>query len=144
MNNIADLFTVLGEHWPFVVIGCMKLIIMVVLLGMSFGRKKEKKEYTNPLSAEQIFLRELDRKEDEMYLLIRRSDKMPVYAEGDIYEILGTTFRRLQQDVTSLDAMNAMTGKKGFWRAYQNWDGTDDFSVEFLLQNHEWVKMAGC
>lgn len=69
---------------------------------------------------------------------------MPVYAEGDIYEILGTTFRRLQQDVTSLDAMNAMTGKKGFWRAYQNWDGTDDFSVEFLLQNHEWVKMARC
>lgn len=142
MNNIADLFTVLGEHWPFVVIGCMELIIMVVLLGMSFGRKKEKKEYTNPLSAEQIFLRELDRKEDEMYLLIRRSDKMPVYAEGDIYEILGTTFRRLQQDVTSLDAMNAMAGKKEFWRAYQNWDGTDDFSVEFLLRNHEWVKMT--
>lgn len=93
------------------VIGCIELIILAILLGMKWGKKERKKEYSIPLSVERIFLRELNRREDEVYLLIRHVDKMPVYVEGDLYGMLGTTLQRLQADVTNLDVLNMDRGK---------------------------------
>ena len=43
MNNIADALTVLGEHLTVVVIGYIELIILVILLGMKWGKKERKK-----------------------------------------------------------------------------------------------------
>lgn len=67
---------------------------------------------------------------------------MPVYSEGDLYGMLGTTLQRLQADVTKLDALNMSQGKWRFWRAYQMWDRTETFCAEFQMKNSEWIQMT--
>ena len=72
---------------------------------------------------------DLSKQDDEVCLLMRRSDKMPVYEMGDIESLLGISLARLQEDIASLEpCLHDRKSGRNIWRDYLAWDGkeTDD------------------
>ena len=73
-------------------------------------------------------------------LLMRRSDKMPVYEMGDIESLLGISLARLQEDIASLEpCLHDRKSGRNIWRDYLAWDGKEPMTAEFRMQNGEWI-----
>ena len=80
MNEIADLLTILGNYFPLVAIGSVEALAAVFLLAKR-GRNKNKQKNSSTLrGGESVFLKEINFRENEVCVVIRQSDRMPVYA----------------------------------------------------------------
>ena len=125
MNEIADLLTILGNHFPLVAIGSVEALAAVFLLAKR-GRYENKQKNSSTLrGGESVFLKEINFRENEACVVIRQSDRMPVYATEGTEKLLGVGLQELQNDVTCLDH-NLQTGehRNGIWEHYRKWDGT--------------------
>lgn len=84
MDWIMQTLTQLGEHFGLVLIACVELAAAVALL----IKGQHKKEGT-PIQtargrgARDLLLQELDRRSDQVFILMRRSDLMPIAAVGN-------------------------------------------------------------
>ena len=92
----------------------------------------------NRRKEEKIFLQEVRHYPDEASILLRRSDRLPLYAEGDPEDLLGVSLRQMQEDVSGLfgNLKEAGAGEK-LWQKYEKWDGVSEFSEDFVLKNGE-------
>ena len=143
MNEIADLLTILGNHFPLVAIGSVEALAAVFLLAKR-GRNKNKQKNSSTLrGGESVFLKEINFRENEACVVIRQSDRMPVYATEGTEKLLGVGLQELQNDVTCLDH-NLQTGehRNGIWEHYRNWDGTHTEIFEFPMKNDIWLTMS--
>ena len=144
MTGIIEGITLLGEHIGLVVVGCLELLAALFLF-VSFLRKKMGDR--NPVDKhsrrreEKLFLREMRHQRDGACILLRRSDRLPLYAEGDPEDLLGTSLQQIQEDIHNLfgKMQTAEAGEK-LWQKYNMWDGREEFSEEFVLQNGEWIR----
>ena len=85
-------------------------------------------------------MRDLSKQDDEVCLLMRRSDKMPVCEMGDIESLLGISLARLQEDIASLEPrLHDRKSSRNIWRDYLAWDGKEPMTAEFRMQNGEWI-----
>lgn len=144
MSSVIEGITLLGEHMGLVIIGCLELLAALVLFVL-FLRKKMGNR--NPVDAkmrrkeEKIFLQEMRHFRDGAWILIRRSDYLPLYAEGDMEELLDISLRQMQEDIHNLVNKFQDTGVgERLWQKYIAWDGTTPFSEEFVLKNGEWIR----
>lgn len=143
MNEIADLLTILGNHFPLAVIGSVEALAAVFLLGKTGRSKNTRKNKSVLKGGESVFLKEINYREDESCIVIRRSDRMPVYVTEGIEKSLGVTLRDLQNDVTCLNRnIQTREQRKGIWEQYHSWDGTHLESCEILMQNDTWLTMS--
>lgn len=91
MIQITQMLTILGEHLPIVLVGGAEALAAIVLIGRtrikneSMGKKKRRKE-DNP---EQILLDTLNQRKQEVCILVRRRDMMPVYVAGNLEVMTG-------------------------------------------------------
>ena len=105
MTGMIEGITLLGEHIGLVVVGCLELLAALFLF-VSFLRKKMGDR--NPVDKqsrrreEKLFLQEMRRYRDGACILLRRSDSLPLYAEGDPEDLLGTSLQQLQEDIPNL------------------------------------------
>lgn len=144
MINMIEGITRLGEHMGLVIIGCLELLAALFLV-ISFIRKKMGNR--NPASdrnsrkEEKLFWQEIRHYPDVACILLRRSDKLPLYAEGDPEELLGVSLQQMQEDIRNLfgKRKDVEAGEK-LWEKYNAWDGMTEFSEEFALQNGEWIR----
>ena len=144
MTNMIEGITLLGEHIGLVVIGCLELLAALFLI-LSYIRKKMGDR--NPVDGqkrrkeEKILLQEMRRYRDGACILLRRSDRLPLYAEGDPEDLLGVSLRQMQEDIRSLFGnLRETAAGDSLWQKYDKWDGVTDFSEEFVLQNGEWIR----
>ncbi len=144
MSGVIEGITLLGEHMGLVIIGCLELLAALVLFVL-FLRKKMGDR--NPVDAkmrrkeEKIFLQEMRHFRDGAWILIRKSDYLPLYAEGDMEELLDISLRQMQEDIHNLVNKFQDTGAgERLWQKYIAWDGTTPFSEEFVLKNGEWIR----
>lgn len=144
MTNMIEGITLLGEHIGLVVIGCLELLAALFLI-LSYVRKKMGDR--NPVDSqkrrkeEKILLQEMRRYRDGACILLRRSDRLPLYAEGDPEDLLGVSLRQMQEDIRSLFGnLRETAAGDSLWQKYDKWDGVTDFSEEFVLQNGEWIR----
>lgn len=143
MNEIADLLTILGNHFPLVAIGSVEALAAVFLLAKR-GRNKNKQKNSSTLrGGESVFLKEINFRENEACVVIRQSDRMPVYATEGTEKLLGVGLQELQNDVTCLDH-NLQTGehRNGIWEHYRNWDGKHTEIFEFPMKNDIWLAIS--
>lgn len=143
MNEIADLLTILGNYFPLVAIGSVEALAAVFLLAKR-GRNKNKQKNSSTLrGGESVFLKEINFRENEACVVIRQSDRMPVYATEGTEKLLGVGLQELQNDVTCLDH-NLQTGEhqNGIWEHYRKWDGTHTEIFEFPMKNDIWLTMS--
>ena len=143
MNEIADMLTMLGNHFSLVVIGSLEVLAAVFLLGKTGRNKNPRKNKTVLREGESVFLKEINFREDEVCIVIRRSDMMPVYATEGLGRYLNVTLRELQNDITCLNrnVQNSESGK-GIWEQFQNWDGRHAESGEIPMKNGIWLCMS--
>jgi len=146
MNNIIDIFYVLGDHFVIVLAGCIEVIAGVFLLVHFFtADRKTRLHGTMPAAKgiEKVLLHEIKYRKGEVFLVMRASDKMPVYVSGDIEDILGVTVDMIRKDITCLKTkFKDVDEAKKIWKQYNEWDGNKPYEAEFVRDNGEWIKMA--
>ena len=142
MIKIAGLLSILGGHFSLVVVGCAEVVLAAVLIATATGRKFRKEERMDRSLAEGIFLEELNTREDEVCLIIRRRDMMPLYVSGNIEKLLGVSLKELQEDVTILNYHLKEQVQAGrIWNTYRNWNGEEPMQQEFQLKDGTWIQM---
>lgn len=138
---ITDLLAALGEHLPLLLVGCAEILLAVYLIGKLLWGKVQHKPSGKGRGAEAIFLQEWKRQSEEVCILLRRRDRMPVYTAGNLREVLGVTLTRLREDAASLLAgLDDETERKQRWKTYLDWDGAKPLVAEMAMQNGRWVR----
>lgn len=138
---ITDLLAALGEHLPLLLVGCAEILLAVYLIGKLLWGKVQHKPSGKGRGAEAIFLQEWKRQSEEVCILLRRRDRMPVYTAGNLREVLGVTITRLREDAASLLAgLDDETERKQRWKTYLDWDGAKPLVAEAAMQNGRWVR----
>ena len=141
MAFITDLLAALGEHLPLLLVGCAEILLAVYLIGKLLWGKVQHKPSGKDRGAEAIFLQEWKRQSEEVCILLRRRDRMPVYTAGNLREALGVTLTRLREDAASLLAgLDDETERKQRWKTYLDWDGAKPLVAEAAMQNGRWVR----
>ncbi len=143
-NTAAQLLTVLGQHWILIVIGCLEVVIATVLAASLLCEKREKKGHGSRLKgAERAFLSSWTGREDEVCLVFRNKDRLPVYAAGNTEKLLGVTLPEIQEDFSSLG--RCMTDREELgtgWKAYLAWDGEGTFGRSWEQPGGEWIRLS--
>ena len=138
---ITDLLAALGEHLPLLLVGCAEILLAVYLIGKLLWGKVQHKPSGKGRGAEAIFLQEWKRQSEEVCILLRRRDRMPVYTVGNLREVLGVTLTRLREDAASLLAgLDDETERKQRWKTSLDWDGAKPLVAEAAMQNGRWVR----
>ena len=138
---ITDLLAALGEHLPLLLVGCAEILLAVYLIGKLLWGKVQHKPSGKDRGAEAIFLQEWKRQSEEVCILLRRRDRMPVYTAGNLREVLGVTITRLREDAASLLAgLGDETERKQLWKTYLDWDGVKPLVAEAAMQDGHWVR----
>ena len=138
---ITDLLAALGEHLPLLLVGCVEILLAVYLIGKFLWGKVQHKPSGKGRGAEAIFLQEWKRQSEEVCILLRRRDRMPVYTAGNLREVLGVTLTRLREDAASLLAgLDDEKERKQRWKTYLDWDGAKPLVAEAAMQNGRWVR----
>lgn len=136
----------LGEHFPLVVIGCAEALLAVVLLCAALRKRRQctEKKRSALRRADEILLYNMDRQSNDVCLIMRQHDLLPICVAGDMQSLLGVTFEQLRQDVMLLaDALE--DGQKGvsIWKKYRAWDGAQPFETVLRTKNGEWLQTQG-
>lgn len=140
MNMFTKLLETLGNNFWLIIILCLEVILAVWLLCFARGKKKNRAAEPDGHSVQDVLMCDLSKQDDEVCLLMRRSDKMPVYEMGDIESLLGISLARLQEDITSLEpCLHDRKSGRNIWRDYLAWDGKEPMTAEFRMQNGEWI-----
>ena len=142
--HITDWLEMLGEHFPLVVIGCAEALLAVVLLCAALRNRRQctDKKRSALRRADEILLYNMDRQSNDVCLIMRQHDLLPICAAGDMQSLLGVTFEQLRQDVMLLaDVLE--DGQKGVsvWKKYRAWDGAQPFETVLRTRNGEWVQL---
>lgn len=143
MIQITQMLTILGEHLPLVLVGGAEALVAIVLVGktrMRGGETWKKRKKTDP---EQILLDTLEKRKQEVCILIRKADMMPVYTAGDLEGMTGVTEQRLKEDITVFTTIleDPAQGEK-IWKEYRAWNGGENFQAEMQLSNGQWMHMT--
>lgn len=140
MNMFTKLLETLGNNFWLIIILCLEVILAVWLLCFARGKKKNRAAEPDGHSVQDVLMRDLSKQDDEVCLLMRRSDKMPVYKMGNIESLLGISLARLQEDIASLEPrLHDRKSGRNIWRDYLAWDGKEPMTAEFRMQNGEWI-----
>ena len=91
MSHIADWLTAIGHNHYIVIIGAVEILAAVMLITENLMRRIRKKTTIDKKEIEAEMLRELDEREKEACILLRRSDMMPVYGTGNLQTLLGVS-----------------------------------------------------
>ena len=143
MNMVTDLLTTLGNHFSLVVIGSAEVLAAVFLLGKTLKKKKTPGRKKVFQGGEAAFLAQMDSRDDQVCIVVRSSDRMPVYATEGLENMLGVSFERIRQDVTCLDKNCEKKERSNrIWKNYLNWNGRDTQSYEIQLRDGRWIHMV--
>ena len=74
MSHIADWLTAIGHNYFIVIIGTVEILAAVMLITENLMRRIRKKTTIDKKEIEAEMLRELDEREKEACILLRRSD----------------------------------------------------------------------
>ena len=143
MTSVANLLTVLGEHFYLVAVACVEILAAVVLAAVFSGKKGLREKITEAKGSEKIFLKEMQHFEDETNVLLRLSDLMPVYISGKIEDIIGITADELKNDISNV--VNFVKDKNlglRYWNEYRSWNGEGCFKREYAMKNGKYVLLC--
>ncbi len=145
-TGIVGMLTVLGEHFWLVLIACMEVIAALILSGYISGRKRkneDQRRMTEVPGAERNFLKACNEWRDEVCLMVRREDMLPVYMTDGFMELTGADLKTLQDDMCNIARnMSDAEDKKRIWKKYHQWDGKTPFSETVKWQNEKWYQMT--
>ena len=142
MNMITDLLTTLGNHFSLVLIGSAEILTAVLLAGNLLRTKAAIRKKPVLHGGEAVFLGQMNFREDEVCVVLRRNDCMPVYATDGIDRMLKVSLEKLQKDITFLDtSVQGNERSNSIWRRYQSWDGREPVCYDIQMKDGRWLHM---
>ncbi len=147
---LTNVLYVLGKNFYIILGCCIVLTMSVMLLNACYGRRRpvayaaalRSKGSSAATGSERTLLKSMEEQEEDIWIVIRRYDLMPVYVVGDLAAI-GVTLEKLQTDLACiLPQLREPDEGKKFWRSYREWDGRDTLRTEFELQNGHWFRVS--
>ena len=143
MASVVNLLTALGENFYLVVIACVEILVAVILVAVFAGKKGLGEKTTEAKGSEKIFLKEMQRFEDETNLLLRLSDLMPVYFSGKMEDIIGVTVDELKNDISNMGSFikDRNLGLK-YWNEYRSWNGEGCFKRKIVTKNEKYILLC--
>ena len=122
----------------------MELAAAVALLIKDQHKKKGTPIQTARVrGAQDLLLQELDRRSDQVFILMRRSDLMPIAAAGNTQKMLGISLEELQTNLMTLMQQIAdRDAGEQMWKSYRAWDGATTLVDELQLKDGQWVILA--
>ena len=68
---------------------------------------------------------------------------MPVYAVGDLEQLLGVSLQQVQEDITLLrKKMKSDHAVKMLWKSYRTWDRKEPLYAEIQMENLQWIRVT--
>ena len=143
MDPLTELLTGLGRHYGLVLVGCAELIAALFLLGWRPRERRGRERLTAVSSVDRLMLSELYRQEEQVCLVLRRSDRMPLQAIGNLEGLLGVTLDRLRETMDALfSGLDRPVDGADFWRKYENWGGLRDLCREMKMSSGQWLRLT--
>lgn len=144
MEWITQILTQLGEHFGLVLIACAELAAAVALLVKNQrGRKSGSTQPVRAKGAKEQLLQEIGRRDNEIYLLVRRRDMLPVASVGDVRKMLGISMEDLQSNLMMLkQSISNEEQSRQLWKSYRTWDGKTTLVDEVQLKDEQWAVMT--
>ena len=143
MDPLTELLTGLGLHYGLVLVGCAELIAALFLLGWRPRERRGRERLTAVSSVDRLMLSELYRQEEQVCLVLRRSDRMPLQAIGNLEGLLGATLDRLRETMDALfSGLDRPVDGADFWRKYANWGGLRDLCREMKMSSGQWLRLT--
>ncbi len=143
MANITDILTIMGEHLPLVLTGCVELLAGVAILGKAAGKGSNRRERGKISGKEQEIFEELGSQKEEAILVLRKDNLTPVYAGGNLENITGLTLEKVQSDVTNIwKIIKEQENGTRCWKKYREWDGSTCLKERFQIENGEWLELT--
>ena len=140
---MTELLQKLTEHFPLVAIGCVEILAAVILLGALPHRKlRMPKHFIINGEAEAALMKELESREGNACIVLRRSDLLPVLDVGHAENLIGVSLSDLQQDIANaLPCLSEPQEGKTFWKAYLAWDGAAPLRSEISCKNQKRISL---
>ena len=143
MDPLTELLTGLGRHYGLVLVGCAELIAALFLLGWRPRERRGRERLTAVSPVDRLMLSELYRQEEQVCLVLRRSDRMPLQAIGNLEGLLGVTLDCLRETMDALfSGLDRPVDGADFWRKYENWGGLRDLCREMKMSSGQWLRLT--
>lgn len=149
MSHMTEWLASLGGYFPFIVIGCVEILLAIFLLEQIFIRKQEKKKKYKSASSRigtaeaPLFLATVEDRENEVSMLIRRKDRMPVYATRHLKDLLGISMEDIQRDFIRLEQQfQTAESARRLWEQYGTWDRKQPLSAQLLTKAGAWIEVS--
>ena len=143
MKGLTAILIWMGEHSISIVTGCVIVVLLLLLIRMISKKNTNTKDKYSVTGYDKLALEELNHREDEVTILIRRSDFMPVYVVGDLEGILDVSFQKIQEDVMLIfQSVKDDSKRDKIKTRYQNWDGNEPMEEDICQKNGQWIRMS--
>ena len=143
VKEITDVLTMLGNNLPVVAAGSIEALVAVFMIGEAVRKRVFTGKQPGLRGDEKVFLNEMNFRKDEVCIVIRRSDRMPVYATDGLGKMLGVSLQKIQSDVTCIDTMvDSGEQNSKVWEQYLRWDGTEPLESEIRMRDGRWLHMV--
>ena len=139
MKGFTVILAWLGEHFLSVVMACVIVAAVLLIVRMISKKNRKSDDRFSVTGYDKLLLEEFDHREDEVTILIRRADFMPVYQIGNIEGILGVSFEKIKEDLMQI--FHNMKDGSEIKKSFQNWNGKEEFGQDVCMDNGEWFHM---
>lgn len=148
MLNITQLLTAFGEHFYLVIVICIEALAAVglisVMLTKNIKNQKAGLSDTAPVyGIEKEFIDVMNERRDEVCLVVRAYDIMPVYVSGHFKDMFGMNVDDIRNDMALFNGCFENDGISfDIWKRYVDWDGINEWHEDLQLKNGEWVHLS--
>lgn len=142
MTEFIQFLTWVGEHFLPIIIGCIMITVILVIMKKIHQKNNKIKDKFSVTGYDKIALEELKDRTDEVVILVRRQDLMPIYQVGNIQGLFDGNLYKMQEDVMQIfKNVKDSSQREKLRNRYQRWDGKKNIEEDICLKNDEWVHM---
>ena len=144
MSGITNALETLGSNFYLVLFGCIEIVFAVVLFAAVSVKKRAARRWgAAEKGASRVMFRELAYREDEVCVLMRRSDSFQVAAVGDIESLIGISLEKFRRDASSFanETHDPAEGEE-FLHDYAAWDGAAPLTRDLQMKNGKWIRVS--
>ena len=143
MNEITDSLTFLGNNFPLIAAGSIEVVAAIFLIGKMARNNIIKNKKTVLQGEEGFFLKEMNFRKDEVCMVVRKRDMMPVYATDGLKKMFGVTLEEIQNDAISLNKnVKNFRQSRGIWSKYQSFLEGKPVDRDFEMKDGRWIRMS--
>lgn len=142
IQAIEQFLLFLGAYAGPVLLLLADLLAVVLLAVWSFYLYRSHKRIHQAFAQERLYTQIIEQEGQEVHLLVRRVDKYPVFAAGNLQELLQLTLEQLRSDIERLGQTADKIDRREILRQISQWDGAQPFVAQYQLSNSErWLEL---